>query len=539
MKIKEFCNKNKKKVIIISVSMVTVLVITTAGAVYCVRKSRTADDFFGQGGKGGFSMMSSGISASGVTSVGVTQVNFEVENLETKLEIQEVYVSSGEEVEAGNKILKLSEESVAKAREELEKALRTADLAYRAGAIEYEQNVITAKYDYNSAILSGEQASDIYDETIAGLKANREKAQKALEDAQKQISEYEAYVNDGSYNTYFKLDEYQALYDENLRLLTDRMSEWGISWSQITGGGRTAANTGVTVETSVSSGDAGGGSTDSSQYVKVLTSLYSVLEQNLKDLEKAQSDYEDAMANAGFELQTLKLSLPALSQAVSEAEEAYETQVLQAKLTYETSLAGAQRAQDDYETALEKAQSDYEDLKNTWKDAKENLELFENSVGDGYFYASDAGTILRTMVRAEQYLTTDSTVFVYSNPLELTVTVSVDQSDIAEISVGDEVTITTGSETFRGTVTQINPVTASNSRTSVTYNVTVTLSGDTGQLSANQSVTVIFGVEGMELPGGGQRPEGEKMPEGQKPVGAQMPDNMEMEQGEEYEKNNQ
>jgi hypothetical protein len=86
---------------------------------------------------------------------------------------------------------------------------------------------------------------------------------------------------------------------------------------------------------------------------------------------------------------------------------------------------------------VEKAKSDLAALESTYEDAKENLELFESSVGDGYFYASEDGTILRTMVRAEQALTSDAVVFVYSNPKELTVTVSVDQADIAKLTVGD------------------------------------------------------------------------------------------------------
>ena len=236
----------------------------------------------------------------------------------------------------------------------------------------------------------------------------------------------------------------------------------------------------------------------SSQYVSVLTSLYSVLEQNLQDLEQAQSEYEEALANAQFELQTLKLNLPSLEQAVTEAKQTYETQTLEAQLTYETALANAERAQSDYETALEQAESDYEDLKSTWEDVQENMDLFESSVGDGYFYASASGTVLQVMARAGQYLTSDSTVFIYSNPEEISVTVSVDQSDIASLSVGDSAVVVSETQTYEGSITQINPVTASESRTSVTYHVTVTLAGDTQGLETNQSVTVFFGAEEME-----------------------------------------
>ena len=104
--------------------------------------------------------------------------------------------------------------------------------------------------------------------------------------------------------------------------------------------------------------------------MKILASLYSILEQNLKDLEEAQEKYEDAVANASFNLQTLQLKLPSLQQAVTEAKENYEIQLAQAKLTYETSLSGAERAESDYNTTVEKAKSDLASLKSTYEDAK-------------------------------------------------------------------------------------------------------------------------------------------------------------------------
>ena len=54
------------------------------------------------------------------------------------------------------------------------------------------------------------------------------RAEEELQDAEDDIAEYESYVNDGSYKSYFKVDEYQAIYDENLKALTDKLDEWGI-----------------------------------------------------------------------------------------------------------------------------------------------------------------------------------------------------------------------------------------------------------------------------------------------------------------------
>lgn len=489
--------KGRKKWMVVVLILVLAIGGGSVTAVVILRKNGNATAFSMPGNMAGLTLTEDMVAASGVTNVGITEETFDVENLTTDLEIEEVYAVSGEEITAGDKILKLTEDSVAEARKELERTLRDAELSYRTGKIEYEQNLITAEYTKDSAILTRQQAKEVYDETVASLQSAVTKAEEELQEAEDDIAEYESYVNDGSYKSYFKVDEYQAIYDENLKALTDKMDEWGVSWSQVTGGGG-----------SVQIGGGAGGNMQSrgTSNASILASLYSVLEQNLKDLEEAQEKYDDAVTNASFNLQTLQLKLPSLQQAVTEAKENKEIQQAQAKLTYETALSTADRAESDYNTTVEKAESDLAALKSTYEDAKENLELFESSVGDGYFYASEDGTILRTVVRADQNLTSDAVVFVYSNPRELTVTVSVDQADIAKLTVSDSAYVQSSANGgFTGEITAIDPVSSSDSRTSVTYSVTVKImtedeeNENSSSLSANESVTVIFGMTEEEI----------------------------------------
>ena len=546
--------KARKKWIITALILVLALSGGSMATVMILHKNSSRSEFTLQDNLAGLNFTEDMIAASGVTNVGITEETFDVENLTTVLEIEEVYAASGEEVTAGDKILKLTEDSVEEARKELERALEDAELAYRTGAIEYEQDLITAEYTRNSAILTGQQAKEVYDETVASLQSAVTRAEEELQDAEDDIAEYESYVNDGSYKSYFRVDEYQAIYDENLKALTDKMDEWGISWSQVTGSGGGSTQLSVDVSGNNAQPQSGGTSNAS-----ILASLYSILEQNLKDLEEAEDKYEDALTNAAFELQTLQLKLSSLQQAVTEAKEDYEIQLAQAKLTYETSLSGAERAESDYNTTVEKAKSDLAALKSTYEDAKENLELFESSVGDGYFYASEDGTILRTMVRAEQALTSDAVVFVYSNPKELTVTVSVDQSDITKLTVGDSAYVQSSAGSgYTGVITAIDPVSSSSSRTSVTYSVTVQINveDEEDSLSANESVTVVFGMTEEEIkqlqqrqsmqgrpddvsdgdampqggPGGGEKLENGEMPEGA-PGNGEVPENGGMPKG--------
>ncbi len=483
--------KDKKKKIKIAI-IAGVAVLLIAGGIFAFffiknKTSASKNTMSLPSNMQGITISDDWVTASGVTNAEVTEVTFDVENLSTELEIEEVYINSNDEINEGDKVLKVTDESLEAVRAELTDALEEAELAYRTGVISYEQTLITAEYTKDSAVLSGSQAKEIYDETIESLSDAVDKAKEELEEANEKIAEYESYVNDSSYASYFKVDEYQAIYDENLSVLKEKLDEWGVSWSEVTGGGM------------------GGGSTNLNgnlSYAQILRALYSVLEQNLEDLENAQAEYEDAVENASFELQTLKLNLSSLEKAVYEAEENYEIQAENALLTYETALSNADRAESDYETTVDKAESDLDELETAYEDAKENLELFEECIGDGYFYASESGDVLRTQVRTGGSLTSDGVIFMYSNPNKLTISVSVDQADIAKLTVGDECYAISDSVGAKGVITEIDPVSSSDSVTSVYYSVTVTVTSEedsTSTLSQNDSVTVLFNLTDEEI----------------------------------------
>ncbi len=414
------------------------------------------------------------VSASGVTSMGVISENFEVTDMTTGLYVEEVYVSSGEKVEEGTALLKLSEDSVAEAKAELEKAKTDTDLAYRAGVIEYQQNLINIQYDYDAAVLAGEQAKAVYEENISRLSEDVERAQEALDEAKELIAEYEAAITQDTYATTYPYAELKALYDENLEVLKAKIEEWGVSWERVVNG-------------------RGG-----NQYETVLQGLYSVLEQNLRDYEEAKENYDNAVEEAGIQLKKQQLSLSSLETDLANAKKEEEEGYLSAKLTYETALAEAEQAKENYEAALEQAEAEYEELLDAKEKAEENLALFEETVGDGYFYASESGSILRVNCRRGSYLQADSTVASYSDTSQVTVTVSVSQESIAAIAVGDTAMVSASDGSmWQAYVTEINPVSSAESRTSVTYSVTIRLSGDTSNVSANTQVTVIFGMGGM------------------------------------------
>ncbi len=476
---------SKKKVFFrILIAVVLILAIAILAVVLFIKSKFSFNEqgFFppfeemGLGGHNASDM----VAGSGVTSIGMIQEVFPIEGLTAGLEVEEILIESGAEISTDTAIVKFTDSSVTTVRENLEKVLRDADLAYRSGLIEYEQAVIQAKAAYQNTILNGEHAEAVYAENIEGLEESVEKAKEAYEEAKAELDEFDANLANGTYTS--NLERWQKEFDTNYDILVETMDTWGFRWEEVTAGRRGSQ----------------WGATEREQYLQGSQDMYDTLEIIRKYLTEAEEEYEEKVTNAGAYRQMLELKLPELKEAYATAQADYETSLVQAKLTRETSLAEASLAQKNYETNLEKAESDLETLEEAHEDAKENLEIFETQMGTGYYYPTKTGTVLRVSVRAGREITSGSSLLMISNYDEMTVTVSVDQADIAKISVGDSAMVYSEDNGMaEGVVKSINPVSGSSGSSNVTYSVTVEM-GEASQFGNNESVYVYFTVGGSD-----------------------------------------
>lgn len=431
---------------------------------------------------GGMQISENTVTASGTVSVGIVEEEFEPDYIETELEIEEVYLSSNMEVKTGEKIAKLTQESVEKARDELTDACTAADLAYRAGVITYEQSVIEAQYEYDSNLLNGAQAQEVYEETLTQLQKAIDDAQKDIDDANEDIAEYTDAVENDAYDEEYQVSYLYAKYEADYKLLKDKMDSWDLPWQYVTGQDENGDP--VMVPGNVPN-------------ASTAQALYKELDEEYKEYQEAKEKYDTAMSTAAYELQELQLEMTSLQAALQNAQNSYDEGVISAKAAYDTSVTKQKNAQSIYDTAIKKAQETLDSLQDDKDDAEENLAEFEERAGDGYLYTTGSGDILMVTIEEGSILAGGSLLLAYSDPAELTVMVSVSQDAINKISVGEEAYVTVSDYgAFQGKVQSINPVSQSSSRSSITYLVTVELEGDVSMLSANLSAQVIFGSEG-------------------------------------------
>lgn len=528
---KKRVGRKKLVVAVIGVGMVLTAAGVAGTIYYRQTQSGTTQENGGQWGhQGGMNMNDNLVTASGTTSIGVDAVTFAIDFLEdTSLYVEEVYVSSGDEVEAGTKYLKFTDDSIEDARSELESTVRETQIAYRSGVITTQESKIEAKYTYQQALLDAQQAQQVYEDTLASLQATLDAAEDEYTQAQDDYNEYLYKVENNTFSEDYEIETKKTAYEEAYDLYVDRVEYWELtedeldsldsSSASMSGSSTTTVSTGTTNSTDTTSSDSSGqggaggmmGGNGSSQaatreeqeakadrqwILKTVALLKERMEEAEEDYEQAKEDYEDEIDGAELKLQKLLNTYESKREAYEAAQITYQNESLSAKTTYETTLAKGQTAQNDYDTQLTSLSESLEKLADAKEEAQDNLVLFESLIGDGYLYTDEAGTILMSRAEEGEVLTGGDIIFAYSNPDKITVSVAVSQDSIAQLSVGESAMVMISDYgNYSGVIESINPVASSDSRTSVTYTVEVALDGDVSALSANLTATVIFGMD--------------------------------------------
>lgn len=428
------------------------------------------------------------ITASGLTSVGMNTEILKLDFLSTELYVEESYLSVGDEVEAGTKVFKISEETLKEAKKELSDKVTETELAYRQGAIDYEADLLEADSTYQKASISAAYAQTNYEKQEAEEKQKVKDLQEQVEQARELLEEYRKSEEEDYYRTYYQIDELYEEYYEHFQLLMSFYEKWDVE--ELSGEEQTG-NSGA--QMTAMGNQAGSGDTEK---LSVYQELDELVTQEGEEYQTALENYEKAKATAKAGLKKAESDLTDLEAQLTQAQTEYEQNLIEYKAEYDTALAENEDAELIYSTTKQSLEETLEDLKDEMEEAKENQDSFLEALSDGCFYTEKAGTIVVNAVTDDTYLSGNTLVIAYSNPETVSITAQVDQDDIAQISIGEQAYVMISEYgNYEGTVTTINPVTQAESRTSVTYEVTVTLTGDVQGLTSNLTAYVYFGDE--------------------------------------------
>ena len=442
------------------------------------------------------------VSATGTTSTGLIEKEIALDFLDADLIVEDVYVSSTDEVESGTAVLSLTDNSYKEAYRELERALMEAELAYRQGKIDYENKKLEAENEQKRSQIASDFAQIVYDDTLMEAQIVVQRTEQEVKDAQEIVDEYIDGIENDAYREEYEVDEKKAAYERNVALFFEKLDDYGYELDDDDDDDPNTYNIvqkGSTGSTGAA-GSSGSGDSSTSQSgdgeSTVLAMLKAEYQENKEEYDDAVKDYEAALAQAKAGLAQAQDTLELKQLALEEAQMDYEKKKAVADADYEKAVLGGQKAQTVYQTTIKRQEEALEVLSDALEDARDNMESFEEIFPDGCAYTEGAGTILMIRAIKGMELEKEGILFAYSDASVMNVNTSVDQSVISQIQVGEEAAIVMEDyDTCTGIVKSINPISESTSRSSVTYNVVLEIQGDISELSANVTANVYFGMD--------------------------------------------
>ncbi len=392
---------------------------------------------FGMGGQGGDMMtgMMPEASDSGSAS-------------DRQLEIEQVYVEAGQEIESGTPILKLTRESVEGIRTELSQDVTEAELVYQQALTSQKQTEADAQGEYKLNALYAGYSQAEYDETVSTLTQAVEKAQEDLTETEEELSDAQQ-----------ELTEKEALLAEEKKVLENALSTakgtdkenalyWWVIAQQTAGEAQKMADT--------------------------LEDEIRQLEKDIEDYREKKTENETALALAQKELESGEIT---------------------ARGELDKRKYNAENAQEIYDVAVEQSAFETETAREDYEEAVGKLEEFDSVIVEQVISADHSGVVTEVYVAAGNYLNGNMDLISLNNYDEVTITLSVEEDDLEAAALGNTANVTMAAfedEVFTATVTEIGDAEIDSNTNKTMYAVTVTVQNTGNVLYQDMTAEVTF-----------------------------------------------
>ena len=382
----------------------------------------------GMGNMGGggdmFSQMISLINGSGSTS-STSSAN--------DLVVEEVAVTEGQQIHVGDVLYTLTADSVDTIETQLTTDVSNAEGDLDSVLASQQTGLLQADQTYESSIAYGAYAATEYNTTVEKLQADVDDVQEEIDDLTEEITK-----------TQEKLEEIRAEYE----IVTQTYNAF--LWSR--------------------------DNTDKSQDIL----SYSMYESGLSSAETMKEAYEDTIEQYEDTIEEDEEKLEELTTKLAQAKRKLESGTLDAKKTYELRTVAYTTAQETLDVAVSSLELDTAEQEATLEDAKEKLEEFTKAIQNYTIVSEYDGIITDITLEAGDSVDTGETLITLYDQADITMTVSVSSSNVANLSEGGKANITYTAfpdRVYTGTITEIGDATTDSSG-NITYSVTVSLEED-------------------------------------------------------------
>lgn len=479
-----------------------------------------------------------GTTVSGTTEAGSVYQNFLLSFLEQNAYlpvVEEVYAASGDTVEKGDALYKITEDSIAAIETYLQDLIKDAKTSYQEAQLEYASNLLEAETEYGTNKNLEGTAADDYSSTVKSLELEVESTKTEYQNAKTIISEYPEQIS-------AKEDKIQILKTRKKKMETKEstlqtkadaaeqaeskaLEEMQKAEEESTLAKNLYQNAKQYLE-KIQKENQQSDTTVLEGYVEELEQQASVAAENykkkqniyhtaktesetasqkLEEQQTALSETESALSSAEQKLETLESeleeaesNLDALKAAYDKAVVAQNTNGVSAKQEYESDVLTSSYASIIYESTKQSLDEDLESAKEEVETVESYLEQWKDFIGDGVITASQAGEITSIGYEADTYISSMIPLAVYYDGDILSVDVTVDQSDIGYISVGETVTVSLNGASVEGTVAAIATEKAESGASKVNYTVTVNIDNADGTYTTGQTAEMTFVKEELQ-----------------------------------------
>lgn len=400
---------------------------------------------FGGGAQGGLDMFGQIFNMGGSSSNSNRDAS--------TLTVAEVVVSVGQQVSEGDPLYLLEEDSVSDLEEELQSNVEKAKADLEAVEADQTLSRQQAKYTYDSSTAYGGYIDTEYSTTLQELQNAVDSAQRTLERAQNNLEDYQA-----------QLEEITAAYEDAAQVLSN--CKYSLN--------------------STDPADDTYGYVYYAQLTKQAQSTADSLEQQKEELEQKVEQAEENVTTA--------------ETAYNKARRELEQGKLTASETKQLRTLAYNTAQETYDIALGYLEQELSDQQETYDETLEKWNEFSTYIDGDAVRARYNGVITSVELEAGDKIRTGTSLVTLYDMDEVTMTVTVDEDDMTDISLGSAANIALTAypeDIFTATVTAIGDA-ASDSSGNITYDVTVTLKGDVSGLFQGMTGDVTFVTEQTE-----------------------------------------
>ena len=354
--------------------------------------------------------------------------------------IDSVHITVGQEIQAGDVLYTLTEDSVEEIRTQLEEDVDDTLADYQALTVEQQQSYLTAKQGYDTYVTNGSLAELTYNKKLQDLQDKVDEAADTLEEKQNQVNE--------------NLDKLVELQEE----LTSAKKDLKDAEAAVSENHDNRYN-------------------DPYYYTVYL---------NTRDMAQTIVDeIEDDIESLTDENETLLTEIGEATRSWNEACRNLESEKLTAQQTLETDQYYASVSSEWYSIQTTSLDNEKQSAYASYESAVKKLDEFNSYIVGNDVIAEDSGVVTEVPLEEGDGVTRNTSLVTLYDASDVTMEITVSEDGYKAIDQDGEVNITYTAYpdvVYSGIISEVSDAAYDSSSGEVYYTITVTVQGDVSGL---------------------------------------------------------